>query len=155
MDRGTSPVVGVVLLAAITVILAGSVAATLGSVSTPDAPTFASIDGHTDADDDRIVLVHRSGDPLDVEELDLFISVEGEPLENQTDVPFSGTDGFDGAPSGPFNAASSDHVWRAGDRASLVIAAGTNDPTPDPGDRVTVTISHDGYRIATVEMTAR
>ncbi|MFW6436727.1 MAG: type IV pilin [Halococcoides sp.] len=151
MARATSPVVGSVVLIVLTVVLAGTVAATFGSVATPSEPAFASIDGSVDATTDRIVLIHRRGDPLDVHDLDLRLSVDGEPVTHQPDVPFNGTVGFDGAPDGPFNAASSDRVWRAGERAGFELE---NNTAIDSGDTVTVRISHDGYSVTTVEMAA-
>ncbi|AWB28247.1 type IV pilin [Halococcoides cellulosivorans] len=151
MDRATSPVVGSVVLIVLTVVLAGSVAAAFGSVSTPAEPRYASIDGSVDADTDQINLIHRRGDPLDVDDLDLRLSVDGEPVTHQPDVPFNGTVGFTGAPEGPFNAASADRVWRAGDRAGFELG---NNTAIDAGDTVTVTISHEGYHVATVETTA-
>ncbi|MFW6436705.1 MAG: type IV pilin [Halococcoides sp.] len=155
MDRATSPVVGVVLLVCLTVVLAGSVAAAIGSMPAPEEPRFASIDGSVDADTDRIVLVHRRGDPLDVDSIEVRIAVDGTPLAHQPALPAAGMEGFEDVPEGPFNRGAETNRWTAGERAALTVAAPpANTPAIDPGDRVTVTISRNGHHIARLSMTA-
>ena len=139
--------IAVVLLVAVTVLLSVGVgtaaleATTLGS----SAPT-ATID--LDATVDRIVLTHRGGDPIAVGELRIVVVVNGEPLKNQPPVPFFSAAGFRPGPTGPFNAATPNE-WTVGTSASFRIA-GTNDPTPTIGDRLTVRLVVDDQSIATL-----
>ena len=145
-DRALAPVAGVLLLA-ITVVLAGSVAtAAIGGVPASPAPT-ASLS--LSAVDDRITVTHRGGDALDTGELSVRIRVDGEPLARQPPVPFFSAAGFRPGPTGPFNAASGDR-WRVGESASFRVA-GTNDPALTPGSTVAVDVAVDGTRVASLE----
>lgn len=146
--RAIAPVAGVLLLA-ITVVLAGGVVtAALGAHAGPvePAPT-ASLS--LSATDDRITVTHRGGDALDAGDLDVRVSVDGEPLARQPPVPFFSSAGFHPGPTGAFNAARDDD-WRVGESASFRVA-GTNDPVPDPGRTVVVEVSVDGRPVATLE----
>lgn len=147
-DRAIAPVAGVLLLA-ITVLLAGGVVTVaLGAPADPvePAPT-ASLS--LSATGDRITVTHRGGDALDASELDVRVSVDGEPLARQPPVPFFSAAGFRPGPTGAFNAAS-DGDWRVGGSASFRVA-GTNDPVLEPGRTVAVEISVDGRPVATLE----
>lgn len=150
-DRGISPVVGIVALLVLTVGLAAIVVG-VGALSLEStAPTTAfdlSVDGETEA----ITIEHLGGDPIDVTELSVTVAIDDEELTSQPPVPFVGASGFDGAPTGPFNAAT-DSEWRAGERATVVVAD-TNEPTIDTGDAVTVTLVVDDARVAVLEATA-
>lgn len=148
-DRGIAPI-GLVLLVAVAVVLTAAVATmalgmttALSDGSTPTAAVDVTADG------DRLTLTHRSGDRIDVRELDVRIRVDGDPLANQPPVPFFSATGFKPGPTGPFNAASDDE-WMAGESASLTVAA-TNDPTFRPGRTVEVRLIVDGRAVATVE----
>jgi FlaG/FlaF family flagellin (archaellin) len=146
-SRALTPV-AVVLLVAVTVLLAvgvGTATLEVAQLSSP-APTATIA---LDATADRVVLTHRGGDPIDVGELRVVVAVNGEPLRNQPPVPFFSAAGFRPGPTGPFNAATPDE-WTAGTSASFRIA-GTNDPTPAPGDRMTVRLVVDDQPIATLE----
>ncbi|WP_227014808.1 type IV pilin [Natronorubrum aibiense] len=151
-DRGISPVVGIVALLVLTVRLAAVVAVGVGALSLETgAPTAAfelTVDGETAA----VTVEHLGGDSIDVTELSVIVAVDDEELTNQPPVPFVGSSGFDGAPTGPFNAAT-DSEWRAGERATVVVAD-TNEPTIDTGDAVTVTLVVDDARVAVLEETA-
>ena len=147
-DRAIAPVAGVLLLA-ITVLLAGGVVTVaLGAPADPvePAPT-ASLS--LSATGDRVTVTHRGGDALDASELDVRVSVDGEPLARQPPVPFFSAAGFRPGPTGAFNAAS-DGDWRVGGSASFRVA-GTNDPVLEPGRTVAVEISVDGRPVATLE----
>ena len=151
-SRAVSPVVGIVLLIVCTFVLGGVVA--LSAATAPAAPPpSARVAVAADAGDDRIALTHRGGDTLDVRDISLEVTVAGEPLDRQPPVPFFSTPGFRPGPTGPFNRAA-DSAWRAGETASLRIAA-TNDPAIDPGDRVRVVVYADGGRVVTATTTAR
>lgn len=152
MPRALSPVVGVVLLAAVTVAVAATVGAAALSLDPGAAPPTAALAVSADAAEDRVTLVHRGGDPLAVGSLSLRIEVDGEPLRHQPPVPFVGAPGFEDAPTGPFNAASDDE-WTTGERASLQLAT-TNEPTLSPGATVELRVSANDARIATLRTTA-
>jgi len=147
-DRALAPVAGVLLLA-ITVVLAGGVvtaALVVPAEPVEPAPTAAL---SLSATDDRITVTHRGGDALNASELDVRVSVDGEPLARQPPVPFFSAAGFRPGPTGAFNAAS-DADWRVGGSASFRVA-GTNDPVLEPGRTVVVEISVDGRPVATLE----
>ncbi|WP_297884882.1 type IV pilin [uncultured Halorubrum sp.] len=141
-----APVAGVLLLA-ITVVLAGGVAAAALGPSTATVPPSAVLS--LSATDDRIAIDHRGGDPIDVAAVTVRVSVDGEPLAEQPPVPFFSAAGFRPGPTGPFNSASDD-TWRVGETASFRVAD-TNDPTLEPGRTVTVEITADGRPVATLE----
>jgi len=136
-----------VLLLAITVVLAGGVAAAALGPSTTTVPPSAVLS--LSATDDRIAVRHRGGDPIDVAAVTVRVSVDGEPLDEQPPVPFFSAAGFRPGPTGPFNAASDD-TWRVGETATFRVAD-TNDPTLEPGRTVTVRITADGQPVATLE----
>ena len=135
------------LLVAITVVLAGGVAA--AALGGPSATVPPSAVLSLSATDDRIAIEHRGGDPIDVAAVTVRVSVDGEPLDEQPPVPFFSAAGFRPGPTGAFNAASDDTL-RAGETATLRVAD-TNDPTLDPGRRVTVEVTADGRPVATLE----
>lgn len=150
--RSVTPLVGVLALLAITVALAVAVAAGLHAIEPVDPAPGPVLELSADADEGTLALVHRRGEPIDVEAIDLTVTVGGEPLDEQPPVPFFQVDGFRGGPAGPFNAAS-DPTWEPGETASLRVAE-TNGPSIDAGDRIVVTVARDGERIATAETTA-
>jgi FlaG/FlaF family flagellin (archaellin) len=141
-----APVAGVLLIA-ITVALAGGVAT--AALDGPGASPPPSAVLSLSATDDRIAIEHRGGDPIDVSAVTVRVSVDGEPLDRQPPIPFFSASGFRPGPTGPFNAASDD-TWRPGETATFRVA-GTNDPTLEPGRRVSVAISAKGGPIADLE----
>lgn len=150
--RAVSPVVGIVLLLVCTLVLGGVVA--LSAATAPAAPPpSARLAVDADPGGDRIALEYRGGDVIDVRDLSLHVTVGGDPLDRQPPVPFFSAAGFRPGPTGPFNSAA-DPEWRAGESASVRIAATTNGPTIEPGDRVRVVVRADGGRVATATTTA-
>jgi FlaG/FlaF family flagellin (archaellin) len=149
--RGLTPVVAVVLLAAVTVLAAGAVGAALPAAPGQPPPT-ARLSLSADAAADRLTFIHRGGDAIDPDTLRLRVRIGGQPLDHQPPVPFFAARGFRAGPHGPFNAATSG-TWRAGQSASLRLAA-TNAPTIDPGDRVRVTVYAEDARLADLTATA-
>ncbi|GGM58004.1 hypothetical protein J2752_001067 [Halarchaeum rubridurum] len=146
--RGLAPVVGTLLLLACCVATGGVVAASLADTGGGlAAPTPAVFDLAASADG-TVALTYRSGPPLDVTDLAVTVTVDGRPLRHQPAPPFVGRRGFDGAPAGPFNAAS-DPTWRAGERATFRVAR-TNVPRVRAGDRLTVRLARAGRPLATV-----
>ncbi len=147
-----SPILGVVLLLVVTAALAGTVGSVALSTSMPSDPSRAAIDLRLDADENRVTLLHRGGDALDVNALSIRVRIDGAALDAQPPVPFFSADGFRPGPTGPFNSAA-DQRWTAGETASFALA-GTNSPLPSSGKTVTVAISVDGVVIAAVEEVA-
>ena len=147
-DRAVSPALGAVVLVGITVATAAVLGtALLGQAAAlTAAPPTASFD--VAAEGDRITLSHEGGDPVDVEALRVRVSVDGEPLAQQPPVPFFAANGFHGGPSGPFNPETDDE-WAVGETTSFRIA-GTNDPTLEPGARLTVDLFDGGQRFASL-----
>lgn len=151
MDRALSPVVGTLLLAALTVVAA----TTVGVVATVEPGTVvpaARLSVSADTAENRIVLTHRAGDTLDVSELSVTVAVDGEKLDRQPPVPFFAAHGFRSGPTGPFNAAGQ-NSWSAGETASVRIAS-TNEPQLTPGARVEVTVATETGVVATVDTVA-
>ncbi|KOX96659.1 MULTISPECIES: type IV pilin [Halorubrum] len=141
-----APVAGVLLIA-ITVVLAGGVAA--AALGGPSATVPPSAVLSLSATDDRVAIDHRGGDPIDVAAVRVRVSVDGEPLDEQPPLPFFSAAGFHPGPTGPFNSAGDDTL-RVGETAAFRVAD-TNDPTLEPGRRVTVEITAAGRPVATLE----
>jgi flagellin-like protein len=143
-DRAAAPVVGVVLLVAVTVLAATAVGTALPSELSDPART-AAFDVAAD-DTGRVTVTHLGGDAVDPAELRIRILVDGERLSEQPPVPFFSARGFESGPTGPFNSATHG-PWRAGQSASLRVA-GTNSPTLRVGATVEVRLYTDGTQIA-------
>ena len=141
-----APVAGVLLIA-ITVVLAGGVAA--AALDGPSATVPPSALLSLSATDDRIAIDHRGGDPIDIAAVTVRVSVDGEPLDEQPPLPFFSAAGFHPGPTGPFNSAGDDTL-RAGETAAFRVAD-TNDPTLEPGRRVSVEITAEGGPVADLE----
>jgi hypothetical protein len=148
MSRGTIPLVGVVLLVALTVAAGAVVAAGALGVEPHSPADRVALEVAVDAGGNRIALTHAGGTTLDVRELSLTIRIEGEPLTHQTPIPYFAAPGFVGAPTGPINSGG-DPDWSTGERATLRIAA-TNEPRPGPGDRMTVELAGERAALARV-----
>ena len=147
------------LLTALTLVLAAVAGVAVVSTAPPDPVTPADIQepvvisATVDADTGRIVMVHESGPTLDVREVEVRISVGGTRLKHQPPVPFSAATGFRWPPTGPFNDAT-DPRWEVGERTGLWIAKTTNDPELTSGATVRVELYRDDLPIATAETTA-
>ena len=153
-DVATSPVVGVVLAVALTVVLASGVAVAFAvGVAPQDPAPTASVSLAVDADADALVLEHRGGDALDVDALRVVVTVDGEALAHQPPVPFFAATGFAPGPTGPFNRGY-DGAWTAGETASVALAS-TNHPTITSGDRVAVALYANDALVARTSAVAR
>jgi len=142
--RAAAPVVGVVLLTAVTVLAAG----TLGAAVLADPPTpapNAAFDVEADATGE-VRLTHHGGDGVDPAALRVRVRVDGEALAHQPPVPFFAARGFRAGPTGPFNSAA-EGAWRAGETASFRVA-GTNEPSLTSGATVEVRLYVERERIA-------
>ncbi|WP_049917901.1 type IV pilin [Haloferax denitrificans] len=150
--RGSSVLLGSVLLVGLVVVVAAAVGAAAfdaaDSAPSPTRPTALSLS----VSGDTLSLVHEGGAPLDVDSLAVRISVDGAPLAHQPPVPFFSASGFRPGPTGPFNAAA-DSRWTVGETATLELA-GTNDPDIVPGATVTVRVFDGDTPVATLEARA-
>jgi len=152
-DRAVSPVLGSILLVALTVSLAAVVGGTVLSGAVPtEPPPRATLDCRADAAADRVTCVHGGGDRLDVRDLEVHITVDGEPLAHQPPVPFFAARGFHAGPTGPFNSAA-DSNWSAGESAAVRLA-GTNRPGLTPDARVGVTVMAGDHVVVRARATA-
>ncbi len=142
-DRGLSPVLGAVALVAVTVALGATVGMLVQSAPA-EPPPRASFDLAASTDGE-VTLTHAGGDALDVRDLRVEITVDGDDLAHQPPVPYFAAPGFRGGPTGPFNTAG-DPEWTAGETASVQIAS-TNAPGIAPGSRVTVGVYASNHRI--------
>lgn len=148
MPRGYVPV-AVVLLLAVTVAAAAAVA-TAVPVLPGDPPPQRGIDADATSDG-RVAVTVLAGEPLDVREATVRISVDGKRLTHQPPVPFFAAAGFRGGPTGPFNVAA-DPTWNVGETASLRVA-GTNSPALRAGASLRVEVYVDGRVVAVAETT--
>ena len=149
-ERASVPVVGTVLLIALTVFVALVMTSTLLGVGSTAEPTpTAAID--LEVDGNTLTMSHDHGDPLNVTAISIRITVDGEPLDEQPPVPFFAASGFESGPTGPFNAAS-DNEWQVGRTASLTVAD-TNQPTLESGSTVSVKITTDDGAVIQTETT--
>ncbi|MFB6354492.1 MAG: type IV pilin [Halobacteriales archaeon] len=146
MPRASVSLLGAVLLVGVTVLLAVvvTVAATAFVPAEPADPVVLRVSA--DAATGRVSLEHVSGPPVDVRQLTLEVTVDGEPLAHQPPVPFFAAAGFYGGPTGPFNPAA-DPAWTVGETASFRVA-GTNDPPLSAGASLTVTVTRGGRLVA-------
>jgi flagellin-like protein len=148
-SRGLSPVVGVVCLVGLTVVLAALVGM-MAPTEIAAEPTVATVDATVESNGE-LRMTHRGGDPIDPASIELYVRIEGDPLEQQPPVPFFSARGFESGPTGAFNSATAE-PWRSGETASLRIAE-TNAPSIEPGDTVTIQLFVDGYSAAELEVT--
>ena len=137
-SRALSPVLGTVLLLLITVVLAGVVGVAALGTGLPTPPPGVVLDVSVDGTADRVTVVHRGGETLDVRDLTIRIAIDGVALDSQPPVPFFSARGFRSGPTGPFNSAA-DPNWTTGETASVRLA-GTNHPSLARGAQVTVRI---------------
>lgn len=151
--RGVSPVIGVVILIALTLVL-GVIVLSFGVPHLSGTTPHASIDGTVDAEENKIRLVHSGGEPLPVDQLRFHVTVDGESLKHHPSYPFSSNTGFVGFPSGAFNPSSSGQ-WRPGEAGSFVLARTSNGPMPDVDSRVIVQTYVDETLVSEVELSHR
>ena len=151
MGRAVSSVVGVVLLVALVVLGAGTLSIALATDPVEPAP-MASFELAVDADADQLSITHRGGDPLDLTEAAVQVTIDGRQLDHQPPIPFFAASGFESGPAGPFNSASND-IWRPGETGTIALAS-TNHPRLTQDSTVTVRIITDGTEIAKLTATA-
>ncbi len=152
MNRATAPVVGVLVLIGVTLTVGAALGVVVSADPTEPAP-MVSFDVTAAAETDEIRISHQRGDELDLDTVQIEISIDGEPLEHQPPVPFFAAEGFQGGPTGPFNAASADQ-WRAGETGGVQLAE-TNSPQLSAGETVRVQIQTETATIADISTEAR
>jgi len=145
-DSGMSEVMGVILITAIVVVASGIVY-TMVTGYELEQPVIANIDIESvNLSNQKVVLVHRAGDSFDVSKISIFISVNGETLDNNLeDLPVAGTTtGFleplGGVLWGTPTNQSHDNVWDPRDTGYFKIAKSNR--KLHPGDLLKVTIYH-------------
>ena len=151
--RAVAPVIGVVILVAMTVTLAAGVLIIVGDMVPPDPPPAVVFEGTVDVAEAEFSILHQQGQDLQMEHVGLSISVDDQPLAHQPPVPFFAATGFASGPTGPFNPAATD-TWTAGERGTIQLAS-TNEPLPNENSTVVVEVSYQEYVIGTVELTHR
>lgn len=137
---------GAVLLALITVALAGVLLAGAGTATLDHAESNFVTVSATAEPDGTVILTHESGKPVDVDHITVEVTVNGERLAEQPPVPFFSERGFETGPTGPFNTAA-DQEWILGEDASFTIGD-SNSPAPTAGDRIEVPLYRDGHPFA-------
>jgi len=141
-DRGVSPVIGVILMVAITVILAAVIGAfvlQLGDSVSQTAPQASIGIDNTDASTNSIILRHSGGDT--VEWADTRVAVENESGNSATwDGP--GTEAFE--PTNEVNVitqdppAPTDAITDTGSQATNITSGAASALNED--DRITITM---------------
>ncbi|MFB6086047.1 MAG: type IV pilin [Halodesulfurarchaeum sp.] len=160
MTRAISPVFGTLMIATITVALAAILVTTVGTAALggtvgaggEELTDFTRLSAEA-GPNGEIRLTHEAGASIDVTEITVRVTVDGESLAAQPPVPFFSTEGFEPGPTGPFNSAA-DPVWSVGETASFAISD-TNDPVPAPGDEVTVEVLRHGRPVAKASVTVQ
>lgn len=171
-ERAATPVVAVVLLVALTALLASAVLAAVGVDRARQSPapqatvdaTLSATDGWPDGQ--RLGLVHEAGDTLAVADLAVVVELHrsgaharlsGFPTRRLTAEHVRGDDLFDGTYAGvdgELDTAHTDGQWASGETASVRIAQGAVDVRE--GDSATVTVVHlpSGAQVGRVEVRA-
>lgn len=142
MGRGR--VTGIVMLT-LAVVVAGSTGAVVLSLTTGSQPPATDTFELAVQQNGGVRLTYQQGPPLSVDRLRLIIRIDGTRLAEQPPIPFFAADGFRGGPIGPFNAAATGR-WRPGEIAGVQIAS-TNEPVPEPGKILSVTLYRDQDRL--------
>ena len=83
-DRAVSPVIGVILMVAITVILAAVIGVFVLGLADDlgDGPTQATLSFDTDTDGDNLIITHDGGDSLELVDGDYDIIVNGSTVSD-------------------------------------------------------------------------
>ncbi|MDZ7746704.1 MAG: type IV pilin N-terminal domain-containing protein [Halobacteriales archaeon] len=150
--RAVAPALGAICLLAVTLLTTVSVGATAMAFSPAEPIPQAAFDLSATADG-GLTFVHAGGETVQTDRLSVHLSVDGEPVTHQPSIPFVGSHGYVGSPTGVFNAAS-DGRWTAGERATLRLAA-TNAPELRDGSTVRAVLRTERGVVARLSTTAR
>ena len=132
-ERGVSPVIGVILMVAITVILAavlGTFVLDIGQIKGNEAPS-ASLAVDTTPRFDHVNVSHRGGDGLHAERTRVVITNESSGVSTRYGVGGSGADVFSVGEEVGFNTSARTTTWS--------LQAGTASFELVPGDQYTIT----------------
>lgn len=149
--RAVAPALGALCLLAVTLLTSVGVGATAMVFSPAEPLPQATVDLEATGDG-TVTLTHAGGDRLRTDDLSVHITVDGASVRHQPAIPFVGSRGYVGSPSGVFNAAG-DGNWSAGERASLTLAA-SNAPELTTGSTVTVVLRTERGVVARLSTTA-
>lgn len=121
-ERAVSPVIGVILMVAITVILAAVIAAfVLGFGADQDSAPQATLSVEQDADNGNIIFNHQGGDGIDTSDVEL-VGPGGSTTEaNNTDTTVTGGESM------TFSLGNNATAGVAGDEYDLVWMPGSDD----------------------------
>ncbi len=161
LDRGAAPIVAHTLLIGLVVVTAAAAgtmifatAEVLPSAPTfePDRPAESEPKVALEADRTELTLTHRGPATIDLGATAVEITVDGEPLRFDPTVPYFSIVGFRPGPTGAFNVAGDDQ-WEPNETTTIEIVS-PNDPIPQAGSEVTVTVYVNGERYARASDTA-
>lgn len=102
-ERAVTPVIGVILMVAITVVLAAVIGVFLvslaGQLGEPAPMVTIEMSGEvgntTDAPELNATIIHRSGNPVDADDLTFIVRADGSNVATLTSANFSETRGID------------------------------------------------------------
>ena len=120
--RAVSPVIGVILMVAITVILAAVIAAFVFGFGAPEQTPILQISASTPSGSavDKILLTHQGGDDVDMIDLRIQTSDDsGATWEDVTQMPYTAADGDIAA--GDTMIVTDDSTATAGDIVTIRI----------------------------------
>ncbi len=148
-ENGTSTIVGIFTIVILGIIAAALVSAFIYLPQQLKAP-YASItiesakiiNTSNGTIIQKVTLVHRMGETVNVSEINIITSINGEPLKNQLlGLPRTSAKGYNGI-GGVLSGWSGDTTWNAGDTGTFNIATGTTGRKLRPGDKIVVKIIH-------------
>ncbi len=151
-DRGVAPVIGVILLIALVAMLGGVVAALVPGSLDDHSTTTVSIDMEVDAGENEFTFFHRGGDTINVTDLDVRITIDGDPITHQPDLGPGSRKGLPSMPTGVFNP-STENDWSTGESGSLVLAKSNGGDDLEVGSLVTAEFYLDGQPL--IELSTR
>jgi flagellin-like protein len=165
--RGVSSVVGVILVVALVVILAGVVGTyALGFADDlrDPGPNVAESEGAlvADGDDQYVRLTHVAGDPVEVSEIEIIVDatdacrnrsrIVNLPTDTLGSANYEGADIFDDySPEDGQLEESADGTWTAGEKIQFRLASGECGIAP--GETIHVRIVHVPSNTIIVETT--
>lgn len=150
-SRAIAPVLGVVLLVALSAVCAGVIVIVVSDVVDMREVPRVTFEGTLNASSNEITLTHTGGDDVSVEPLEMRITVDDEPLRYQPDIPFASQTGFSTGPSGPLHAWATG-TWSPSTSSSLSLSD-SNEPLPDHDSTVVVSITYDNQPLADITLT--
>jgi len=129
-ERAVSPVIGVILMVAITVILAAVIGTfVLGLGDSVDSAPQASFNfDYNNSAGGSVDVAHRGGDTIDLEDVSVQIDSDNSVEGNLTTNDFNNTGSFSAGSSLTIEAAdSADQRFEQGDTVSIVYTGGGGD----------------------------